>query len=489
MNLLSSKNQSAYVLVVVTILCSASLLISYMALENVKTRQSFYSKSYDSKENTFLKHKQAHDKTLAWLNSNSKNLAWLFNNTNFASNFDIGSVSIGNNLSSVFPIGGKIKMAGTSDTPCISNNSVFGTASFPISYNIDTSAAFNSLSSFQNLNLDGLYAQICVISAYQSDSLYTPTFRIDVTDSTEANKGTKSTSYIIGYPVLTNLGIGVYSSNSPINFNTKYSSCSSSLWSYSAGLWSHFDNRANCQIATSASASIKGKIIGNVYSNTADSITFSKEGGEVLGTICESALCHSITMPVIDSWTAHCNGFSQGNLTISGNVTLASGLIPSLQCWDTVTISSNSTLTLNDKLNPFYFNTLNFSDDSTSKIEIPTSASLEVTTLNVTNIGSSYFYDSNILNENSPSNFKLQLLGTSNISIKGQSSLKLNLIAPQSSISLKDDLKFYGGIYANGINIDDRAEISYDESINTSLVPILSDAVFEKIQSPSIDYN
>ena len=82
--------------------------------------------------------------------------------------------------------------------------------------------------------------------------------------------------------------------------------------------------------------------------------------------------CHNLSLTAFDDWSVTCGADSKGDLTITSSQDLVSGPNLSDQCWETVEIGSDVTVTLTDLDNPYRFKKLQFADKSTSRLQIPT---------------------------------------------------------------------------------------------------------------------
>lgn len=485
---MKTQDEKGYVLVGVLFIMAIGLFISGRMLENtstgLKTRALVKTQAqyqYECEETL--------NRVVAWLQDNSKNIVTAFTGTNFENNFDMSSPTEGDNDGEHFQVPTMVKMAGTNDSVLLSNNSFFGTAAFPATTNIDTNVAFDAAASFQSANLGSANARAVLMWARATDGNYEPIFRVDAVTGNNPDRGAHMYTYVTSQLVVDAdagggggpTGIGFYTETGALETQTGNNQCYSYMWTHDGTSWSKGAPRSNCVVASKSTISLKSSINGNALSTTNNGVTLVAPTGAVSGTVCETAGCHNYTLNAFQNWTDTCAASSQGNLTITGATSLASGPALANQCWETVTIDNNSTLTLTDKDNPYRFKTLVFQNNSNSRLALVNMVAGEKVTIYADDFAGGSVNGNQLFNtNNSPQNLLVNITGTADVLLNGTAVIQAHIVAPLVAMTLNGNFNFHGAIEASSMNVLGNSKFNYDENIILEGVspPELSDIAF-----------
>lgn len=474
------NNESGQVLVAVLLLVTLGLLLSAGMLDltatGTKTRAIVKTQAKNQYEC-----EETLNKVVAWLQTNSKNIVGAFVGTNFTNNFDLSSPTEGANEGAFFGIPTMVKMKGTNNSVMLSNNDFFGQAAFPATQNIETNASFDAVNAFANADLGNANARAILMWARHTDGNYEPVFRVDAVTGNNPDRGAHLFTYVytqlnVQNPGGTVPGIGFYTEDTALETKTGNNQCYSYKWVHNGVSWSKGAPRSNCIVASKQGIILESKINGSALTNVLDGVTIDPPSGQVSGTICEAPGCHSHSLSAFADWTTTCGAYSRGNLTVNGNTNLGSGPTLNDQCWDTVTISNNSTLTLSDKSNPYRFKNLVFQNNSNSRLALVPMVLNERVTLYVDRIGGDKINGNQAFNlNNSPSNFQLNLTSTYPLDLQGTADIYGHIVAPLANITLTGNFMFHGKIEASGMYATGNARFNYDENFDVAAGPTVSD--------------
>ena len=451
-----NDNQEGYVLMGVIIFLALALFVSANMLSltgsfmqtraTVNKHDEYY---YDVEE--------VMGNITAWMQSNSKKLITAFLSANFSTNFDTGTPSLGANEGVYFGVPTMIKIKGTGDSALLSNNSSFGTGNFPTVTDLDTGAAFDPLADFQAQDFGDTDARVTLVWARDAGGDYEPVFRIDVLTDSDPTKGVHSFSY-----VETTLESTVTSGSSKF-YGRDYvttqggnNTIASRTWTWDAGSssWSKGALAANALVTSNSSLNFKSLISGNVKVNGA--VVYGNSNASISGSVCEGAGCDATAMPTCTTWASVCGSSHQGNLTVSVDTTLSSGATTLSQCWDTVTVDNNKTLTFDTVDYPYYIKKIVLKGDMDFAVVSDASDPYELyfdTIANGTGGSAQHKFTGNdIVNTtNAPHKVIINYAGTNKLSVSGNSDLAFYLNACDANVDLGGNFIFEGGIIAEGV--------------------------------------
>lgn len=461
-------NENGYALISILLLMSLGLLIGAGMIDSassnirthalVKTRSEYY---YEVEETL--------NRTVSWLQTNSKYIVDAFSEDNFSDNFDLGSPALGSNEGEFFGVYSMVKMKGTNNSVMLTNNGFFGTPAFPALEHIDTSEELNAIKSFQDADLGSANARVILIWARESNQNFEPIFRIDVVTGNNPDRGVHSFSYVYSTLVADSSDMGFYGQNHMTN-GTK-NECYSFEYVHNGSTWDRGAQKANCPVGSDSAISLQGKINGNARSLLDPGVSLLSPGGDVSGTICEGAGCHSYTLPTLSTWATYCPS-DNGDLAVGSDTTLPSG-----GCWRDVTISNKKTLFLTDTTTPYYFRTLGFGPNS-AKFDIGTvpvgeKVRVYVEVLSNGHINGNEFYNPS----NAPHQLEIYYLGSETIRLNGTADINSVLYASNADIDVLGNFNYYGGIFAKSLDVSGSALFFYDEALGTQ--PSLHDMNFQ----------
>ncbi len=457
----NNPHESGYALLGVLVLLMLGLIVTAGMLDSattntktralVKTRATYY---YEVEETL--------NKTVAWMQENSKNLVGAFTAANFNTNFDLGAPALGSNEGQHFGVYSMVKMAGSTSSVMLSNNSFFGTSAFPATQNIDTAASFDAVTEFANADLGNANARVILIWARETDGNFEPVFRVDVVTANNPDRGVHSFSYIYTTLSAAAGSVGFYGETS-LNFQTPNNDCYSYRYTYDAGTntWSKGAPRSNCPVASDGPIDISSDIYGTAKTLTDSGISLNPPGGDVSGTTCEGSSCHTHTLPTVNTWSGYCPGVTT-DPTIGSDTTWNSG-----GCWRDVTINNKKKLTLTDYNNPYYFKTLSYGGNQAELAfgTIPQGEKIRIYVENIDANGSSHINGKKYINaNNAPHQVELYYLGTDTLQLNGTVEMSSVIYAPNASVIVNGNFNFYGGIHALQLEISGNARVNYDET-------------------------
>jgi hypothetical protein len=464
------KNEQGYVMLGVIVLLALSMLLSMGMLNsastNAKTRHVVRTQA-----DNYYEVEETLNNVVGWLQTNSKSLVTPFMAANFAGNFDVGQPVVGDNEGQFFDVPTMVKMTGTNDSVMLSNNEFFGDSAFPAATHLDTGAAFDAVTEFENANLGGANARIVLVWARETDGNYEPVFRVDVMTGNNPDRGVHSFSYV--YSALT-------TSNNTMNFygrdfltlNTGNNDCVSHQFTYDAGTssWDRGAPRANCGVASDQTVSIASQVSGSARSNIDPGLNIT---GAVSGATCEGAGCHGYALPVMGDWASYC-AVNNGDLSVGADLPLPNG-----GCWRDVDIANRKTLYLEDTTAPYYFRLLDFKSNFAEVkfgpggiIPNGEKVTVYVETLNNDHINGNRFYNL----DNAPHQVEIFYIGNTNLKLNGTADINAMITAPNAEIEILGNFNMYGGVWATSLTANGNARLFADESV--AGVPVVSDMNF-----------
>jgi hypothetical protein len=486
------KNDRGYMLITTLFVLTLSLIVTGGMLDltatNSKTRALVKTQAdyYYEVEATL-------SKTVTWLQSNSQNIVNAFSAANFENNFELGSPAIGDNEGEEFQVPTMLKLKNSNTSVMLSNNDFFGEAAFPTTTNISTGESFDAVSAFKNADLGSANARAVIIWARESDGDYAPVFRVDVVTGNNPDRGVHSYTYVYSHLVSdigssggggSASGVGFFTQNASLETKTGNNQCFSYLWTYEDGAWNKGSPRSNCIVASNQNIVLESRINGNAFSKISNGIAVNHPNGDVSGNVCAGPSCVNHSIAPYDDWDTTCSGYSQGNITVSSNMNLASGPNLSDQCWHTVSINSNTTLTLTDTEHPYRFKVLLFQNNShNSRLAIPILPPEEKVTIYTDSFSGGELNGNQLFNiNNAPRNLVIKITSNQSFTLNGTADMNARFIAPASYVVLDGNFSYHGAIEASQLYISGNSRFNYDEGIDITAdnppVPMLSDMKF-----------
>lgn len=486
----TNKSESGFVLVGILVMLSLGLLVTGGLLDsattNLKTRSFVKTRAdqYYTVERTM-------NRVVAWMQTNSKYIVTPFVNGNFAGNFDTGSPSTGSNAGTHFGVPTLVKMSSTTNSAMLSNNSFFGTASFPTLTHLDTAATLDAVTDFAGQDFGGANARIVMMWAKETDGDYEPIFRVDVVTGNNPDRGVHAFSYIYS-SIVNGEPVPGFFGQDFLNLNTSNNTCESYQWSWDGSSWSPGASRSNCTVGADGDVMVESNISGNVISGSG-TVTVDPPSGSVSGTTCSggSETCAVIPpLPTVSTWATYCPGVTT-DLTISSDTELTAG------CYRDIELNSNKDaifITEHDKANAvsssfqadvYYIRHLSIGGGSSHvefgpdtgggnyQVTNGKKVTLYIENLNVTGglPGDSSFNGNELLNTvNAPHQVELVFLGANlEVLLNGTADVSASIIAPNTNVVVNGNFDMYGGIQAKSLDVSGSATLHYDESLGTDL--------------------
>ena len=164
----STKNQSGYILLstMILVVLAAVVLVSTL---NVSSNLAHSVKATKTRSTEYYDSESSLGAAVSWLRQNSVSMVLAFSRTNFYTNFDKSSPSVGSNDSTAFKVPTKIKTRGTSKSIILSNDGSFLQGEFPTSLDAATGTAFDSKAKFSTANLGENKVRVTLVDAIAKD--------------------------------------------------------------------------------------------------------------------------------------------------------------------------------------------------------------------------------------------------------------------------------------------------------------------------------
>ena len=473
------SDERGYTLVAVLVITAFCLVLTSAMLEYARHSASLRTVTSSNTRNYYEVEKTINSVT-AWLQSNSKNLVNAFNSSNFNTNFDITSPSIGDNEGTAFQVPTLVKMKGTNHAVQLTNNAFFGTSYFPTTTNIDTAASYNAVTSFTGTNFGNVSIRILLVWARSTDGHYEPVFRIDAITGSDPQRGVHGINFVRSDLVVSGIGFGYYSDDGDFVTGTPNNTCNSYQWTWNAGTstWTRGASRSNCVLLGKDDMTFKGKIWGSVYTKKSGGLDAPSQAN-ISGTKCQGSGCHSYTLPSQQHWTANCNAANQGDVTVGTSTTLSAGGTMATRCWRDITIGSNKTLVLNTPNVPYYFRTMTFQNNSNSKMTFTTVGPGNKYTLYVESFAGNQLNGNQWVATNlAPNQVEINLTNDTSFTLNGTAQMNgIFNCNNNSTANLLGNFTFNGAIRCNAITVGGNAVFNYDEGI-AATAGALSDIQF-----------
>lgn len=477
-----NKGEDGYILVGVLIVVSLALIISASLSQSAATMSSIRGVIYKNQDN-FYDVERSINTVTAWIQSNSKNIVTAFNSTNFSTNFDLGSPTIGDNVGTGFPQPSMIKMRGTSHAVQLTNNSYFGTSAFPTTTNIDTGASFDAASSFSSYDFgSGVNVRLLVVWALATNGNYEPIFRVDaVTGGANPERGVQGFNFIKSALVTGQAGIGYYAETGDFKTGNTNNACWSYQYAYDAalGTWSKGAARSNCVIIARDDIQLKSAIHGNVSTTKNNGINL--DGGSVSGTKCTGSSCGiTYTLPNNPAWATQCAGQTSADFTATGTATpIYSGSTLATQCANRdLIVGSNQGVVFKTADQPYYFRTIDLQNNSNSKISFDTVGPGHKYIIYADSIVGAKINGNQLISTNlAPSQLEIYLTQDGDLTLDGTAAINGVIVKnANSTINFSGNFSFCGALRANAVSVTGNAVMCYDEGLGGN--PALTDINF-----------
>ena len=489
-----------YVLLGVMVLMTVAAIITASAL-NSAASTSRSVQAAQQREREYFTAEDSFSKAVQWLNSQSTNMVTpIFARSTFYNSFCRSAPSYGANDTSIYKVPTRIKIRGTSNSAILHNFSGFGTAAFPATTNASTNAAFAPVTQFSGANVGSDSVRITLVDALPFNPVsettspndcsspippvvpgtdYYPVYQIDSMRS--LTRGGAVKGYMTGSMVINN-GFGFFAKS----YFEMRQGCDSYSSSSSTPTYLAANKRANCSVGTDAnmmilqnnsvygSATTKGSILttspwgGSVCAN------FSA-GCPVPGTRCQGASCTTMNMPSFNTFSGYCPT-TRPDPNPANNSTLTTTAIGGANnCWSTLTIGSNRTVTFTSTTTPYYIDTLNIANNAT--VLFNPSPSTGTITLFVNRFQNDRFNGNQVLNAatasgalNRPTQLRINYIGTNALLLNGTAAMNAFITAPKAAISVQGNFDYSGGIVADSLTFTGSGALHYDESGNIATI-------------------
>ena len=465
----TNRKEEGYVLVGILIVIALALLITTGMLSS-SASQAKTRALVTTQANYYYEVESTLNSVVSWLQEHSQDMVGAFTEANFSNNFDLGSPSIGDNEGEHFEVPTLVKMKGTNDSVMLSNNTFFGEPAFPSVTSLASGQPFDAISEFQNADLGGANARVILVWARHTAGNYEPIFRIDVQTGNNPDRGVHSYSYAFSTLVTSDGSPGFYGRDW-LNLQTPNNECQSYAWTNSGGVWNRGAPRSNCSVNSDGTLSTAAKVFGTANSLLPNGITFNPPSGNASGGVCEGAGCHTLALPVVNTWAGYCPTHG-GDLNISVDTTLPSG-----GCWRDVTIANKKTLTLSDTSTPYYFRNISYGGNQAEIVfgpTIPVDQKIRIYAEQFDANGSNHLNGSKVVNSaNAPHQVEFYYLGNSTLTLNGTVTMYGVIYAPNAQVDVLGNFNFYGGIMAKVLNVSGNAKLYYDEELGGN--PVLTD--------------
>lgn len=468
--------------VLVLLAVSAVIVAASLSLTSTDTRTTLAQRVRS--ENYYLA-EQSLNSALSWLRQNSTSLALMFSRSNFYQNFDRANHSVGDNEGTTFSIPTAIRMAGTTNSVFLANDSTLGTNSFPAS-TIDavTGATFTPQQSFSAADFGTSMVRITLVDAIARDPVkdfgdpddgnpapetdFSPVYRID------SMQGVDSGAHVFGYVVgslVTDYGVGFFGKEL-VDFQQACDSYISNNGAYSSSV-----KRANCSVGSEKiiqihqNEAIYGKATASGNFNNA-----SPYGGKVCadfepncpnpGQTCSGSDCPMIGLPTYMPWEHYCPS-NQGDLVVERNSTFSSltvdGNLPSQKCWNKITINPSQTLTLRTTTIPYFIDTFDIANNA--KLNFSPDPATATINLYVRKFVGDKFNGNQLFNvNNKPYQLRIHYLGSDALEMNGTAAINAFLVAPYVSVTISGNFTYQGGVKALKLYATGSGNLHYDES-------------------------
>lgn len=419
---------------------------------------------------------------VSWLRDESQNIVSPFSRENFYSVFTQGAPSVGDNDNSMFSIPTKIKSIGTNDSILLTSDSSLGVSNFPASQNLASGAAFDAVADFAATSFADALVRVTLVDARPIDpgkdygpppnpapeTDFYPIYRIDA--MTNLDQGSHVYGYVMGSLFYVDT-VGFYGRD----FVDVRQDCKSYPFTNAnvnvSALNAHCPVGSNGWVAMQNNAEVYGSVRtnGSITNNPDHVCADLTPGCPNKGKKCEGSECSVPGLPTYESWETHCAGGNLGNVVVPSNgaVVLTAGTNPNQHCWDSVTINNKGKLTLQTTTNPYWIRTLNISggNPQTQLRVVPSPASGTVRLFLKTVVGDSLNGNQAVNPTSRPSQFRLYYLGSNDLTINGNSSVGMALVAPNAGVTVSGSADFNGGIMATHLTLTGSANVYYDETL------------------------
>lgn len=436
---------------------------------------------------------------MAWFRSNATKLVTPYRRENFYARFDRTDPTVGSNDTSVFTVPTRVKLKGTNNSAMLVSDNSLGTAEFPSTSELSGGASFDAKGNFDTSMNGNLLYRATLVDVIAVDPTkdygpppatapatdFYPIYRLDVMNAMD--RGAHTYGYVIGTMTYADT-VGFYGKD----FVEVRQSCDSYI--SADGAYGGANKRARCPIGSDGTVSIhqNEEVYGSVRTNGGIASS-SPYGGKICsdfangcpnaGTSCAGPACAVPALPTFQTWTSYCPT-NQGNRTVNTNQTwtLAGGS-STQNCWATVGINSNRTLTLRSTDFAYYIDVLSFANSSNARLNISPNPSTGAVTLYTRNFSGGTINGNNLFNVNNrPSQFRLYYLGTNALTFNGTAAMNASVVAPYADVTISGNFTFQGGIIAKSLTFTGNGSIHYDESLGGTALQGLTYRMRDQIQ-------
>lgn len=475
------KNERGYtLLIIIVLLALAGVTLSGTLMRDATGGHTINATRVRSED--FVAAESAIGRVMAWLRLNSQSLVEPYRREVFYSRFAKTAPVIGGNDDSVFTLPVQNYVADTSDAVMLVNDDSLGTARFPSTRNISTNQLYDAAAQFASATFGDAQVRLTLLNAVAvnpaldygpppnpvPETDFYPIYRLDA--MTSLSEGAHVSAIVKGHTV-NRFDVGIYGED----FLEIRQPCDS--YKSSVGVYSTAIRRANCPAGSNSTSAIhKNEEVYGTLKTNGEIDSEPPFGGETCadfvagcpnkGETCSGEDCG---VPLLDEfypWTTYCPT-SQGNLTVTGNVSLTlAGTDAAHTCWDTVTISTNSQLTLTSTNAPYYFRTLTFQNNSNSQLNVqPSSASGKVEVYVQTITGNALNGNQMINANGRPSRFTLNYLGANALTLNGTAAMNVALVSPNAAVTVSGNFSYSGALLAKELYLTGSGGIHYDEDL------------------------
>ena len=437
--------------------------------------------------------------SVAWFRTNASKLVTPFKRENFYNSFVRTEPTIGTNDTSVFTVPTRVKLKNTNNSAILVSDSSLGAAAFPNTTELNSSTSFDAAAGFDSSMTANLLYRVTLVDVIAVDPSkdygappatapatdFYPIYRLDVMSALD--QGAHTYGYVVGAMTYSDT-VGFYGKDF-VDVRQPCDSYISSDGAYGGG-----NKRAHCPIGSDGTVSIhqNEEVYGTVRTNGGIA-TSSPYGGKVCsdfanncpnaGSTCQGPSCAVPALPTFGTWLSYCPT-NQGDRTISANATYTlAGGASSQNCWNTVHVNSNRTLTLQSTNYAYYIKDMSFQNSSNSKLNIAPNPSTGTVTLYVETFSGGTVNGNNLFNVNNrPSQFRLYYLGTGSLTFNGNAAMNASVVAPYADVTFSGNSTFQGGIIAKSLTLTGSGTVHYDESLGGTALQGLNYRMRDQIQ-------
>jgi len=457
---------------VATIMIGGVLNLIASTTKSVKAAKVRTDHYYDAERSFHL--------AASWVRDNSGGFVYPFTRENFYDAFDRTAPTVGSNDTSYFTVPTLVKINGTSESAILITDPLLATEEFPVTMYL-SGGSFEPMTEFNSSVVSNSIVRITLVDVLPEkpardfgdpdlgnpapETDFYPVFRIDA--MTDLFEGAHVYGYVVGSLVY-NTSIGFYGEDS-VELQMDCDSYKSD-----DGPYGPTNMNAGCTLGSNVSIGVKSNstVYGAAQSNGVIETT-NPWGGPVCddfdsgcpvpGYTCEGPGCNVPLLPTFDSWSTLCPT-NQGNLTVNANTytLVVTGGSPAESCWATVKVRKKKTLVLTTTAFPYYFDTLDIANNADVQIQPDTPGG--TVTVFLRKFDRDKFDGGQLINTAKPYQFKLNYLGTDDLTIAASEEVFVSLMAPYVEVSAGGGFDIFGLIHAKSFSPGGSGVLHYDES-------------------------